>query len=320
MRSRSSRSGRSTRTPHQQRHQQQRQQQQQQERTGANRRMARPTAGEHGGHDEVIYVKSEPAGRSVEDAIPLLSDTDTDTDSDCDELPPMRKPEDEQQQQQQQQQQHGHQHAGSASASAVDLEDDTSAPDWQRATYFASQRAYADIAHYFRTGDAYFVSLTMTPWESSQDPVDIVDFGWAHLRPQFNPDGRQQHFDWNAQIAKAHKGHNTFAFNQDMYYAAERVCSAVNVKGARTSWRPYVVHYQPIEGKDCYNEAVLPHHKDNFLFRAFIDHIKPKRETKSNCFSRNIAGTYFDGQFHLMLEFNQFLNTLSERKPVFLLT
>ncbi|KAE8246042.1 hypothetical protein A4X06_0g5231, partial [Tilletia controversa] len=42
--------------------------------------------------------------------------------------------------------------------------------------------------------------------------------------------------------------------------------------------------------------------------------------TKSNCFSRNIAGTYFDGQFHLMLEFNQFLNTLSERKPVFLLT
>ncbi|CAD6978763.1 unnamed protein product, partial [Tilletia controversa] len=201
--------------------------------------------------------------------------------------------------QQQQQQQHGHQHAGSASASAVDLEDDTSAPDWQRATYFASQRAYADIAHYFRTGDAYFVSLTMTPWESSQDPVDIVDFGWAHLRPQFNPDGRQQHFDWNAQIAKAHKGHNTFAFNQDMYYAAERVCSAVNVKGARTSWRPYVVHYQPIEGKDCYNEAVLPHHKDNFLFRAFIDHIKPKRETKSNCFSRNIAGTYFDGQFHL---------------------
>ncbi|KAE8267309.1 hypothetical protein A4X09_0g5036 [Tilletia walkeri] len=260
--------------------------------------MAMPTA-----HDEAIYIKPDPEGRSAEDAIPILSDTDS--SSGCDELPPLRKPAAQQDQ--------------PSRPAPVDLEDDLNAPDWQRAAYFASQRAYADLAYYFRTGEAHFVTLNMTPWEGSQDPIDILDFGWAQLLPSFDKDGRQCYFDWDRQIAESQQRQNGFRATHDMHQAAERVCTAVNVKGARTSWRPFVVHYQPDEGKQCYNSSLLPPHKDNFLFRAFIKEIRPQHP-KSNRFGRNITGTYFDIQDQIMLQLNQFLQDLSKKKPVFLLT
>ncbi|KAK0556408.1 hypothetical protein OC844_005862 [Tilletia horrida] len=281
-----------------------------------------------------IYIKPDPDGRTPHDAISLSSDSDSSDDPD---FPKIRKnpsaagPSSSSA---------GNQSAagGAAAAAAaaavaasaagpssapLDPNEDPTAPDWQRATYNASQRAYADLVHYYRTGNAYFVSLSTTPWESSQDPVDILDMGWAYLRESPSSDPKRG-FDWSRHL---HTSSNSSGLpvTDETYQTAKKVCTALHPPGALTAWHPHVVYYQPFEANDCFNEFHLPNHKNLFSFGAFADRVRPPRDPvtkkpKSNVFMRNISGTHFDRQVEVIREFNYFLDKLSQKKPVFLLT
>ncbi|KAL9933497.1 hypothetical protein V8E36_007673 [Tilletia maclaganii] len=274
----------------------------------------RTTAPARAASPESIDIKPDPDGQTADDAIPIPTSDDSSSSSSDDEddlahLPPLRK-----------QPLQPQQPPAPPAPKPLDIAEDPNAPDWERASYFASQRAYADLAHYFRSGNAYFVALTTTPWEASPNPTDILDIGWAYLKECLSPLHERQPFDWVAQCRRFHDSPDGFKLTTDMYNAAERVCTSLVPRGTRAHWEPHVVYYQPTEGRDCFNEVNLPNHKRNFIFSAFADKVRPKADNYSNVFSRHVDGVHFDRQVHILYEFNRRLKQLSRHKPVFLLT
>ncbi|KAK0556664.1 hypothetical protein OC846_000983 [Tilletia horrida] len=207
-------------------------------------------------------------------------------------------------------------HSGMPLAPVFGLKPDREPEDWERASYLASQRAYSDIARYFRSGDAYFISLSLTPWESALYSTQVLDFGWAHLTEDY---GSGRHgFNWREALDKTTHGRNGIPTSKAEFDAAQRIFSAFERAKARVSWKPKVVHYMPLEAQHSFNQTYYPNSKINFLFRAFAERVHPY--PKTNVFHRQIDGTHVDRQDFGINELNRKLGELSSKKPVFLLT